>query len=276
MGFKSYYNEIDRFRVRWLQNLMAEGIIPTGDIDTRSIWDVKPADLSGYAQCHFFAGIGGWPIALRMAGWPDNLPVWTGSCPCQPFSSAGKRTGFADERHLWPAWFWLIDQCHPAVIFGEQVACKEALAWMDVVSADLAGAGYAVEAADLCAASVGAPHIRPRLWFVGWLEDAIKAGYRIPTARLERSHIWETDNAGASSWDDYEWVACADGKWRPTEPGIHPLAYGLLSPSPAVSSYGDAIVPQVAAEFIQAWVDMLGEKLSEQKECLLGVVETII
>jgi DNA (cytosine-5)-methyltransferase 1 len=64
--------------------------------------------LRGFTQCHFFAGIGVWSYALRLAGWPDDRPVWTGSCPCQPFSAAGKGAGFADERHLWPAWHHLI------------------------------------------------------------------------------------------------------------------------------------------------------------------------
>lgn len=160
-----YYNENDPRAAAWLRALIAEGVIPQGEVDERSILDVAPADLAGYRRCHFFAGIGGWAFALDLAGWGER-PAWTGSCPCQPFSQAGRGAGFADERHLWPAWHWLIEQCRPAVIFGEQVASKDALEWWDIVSADLEGAGYAVGAADLCAAGVGAPHIRQRLYWV--------------------------------------------------------------------------------------------------------------
>lgn len=162
-----YYNEIDKKKALWLKELMAAGVIAEGVIDTRSIEDVKPTDLLEYTQCHFFAGIGVWSYALRLAGWPDDRPVWTGSCPCQPFSPAGKRQGFADDRHLWPAWFWLIRNCQPVTIFGEQVAGKDGLAWLDTVQADLEGQGYSFGATDLCAAGFGAPHIRQRLYFLG-------------------------------------------------------------------------------------------------------------
>jgi DNA (cytosine-5)-methyltransferase 1 len=162
----AYYNEIDPFAAQWLRNLIAAGHIAPGDVDERSIVDVQPDDLRSYVQCHFFAGIGVWSHALRLAGWPDDRPVWTGSCPCQPFSTAGQGAGFDDERHLWPAWYYLARQHRPPVMFGEQVASPDGLKWFDLVSSDMEGAGYAVAAADLCAAGVGAPHIRQRLYFV--------------------------------------------------------------------------------------------------------------
>lgn len=162
----AYYNEHDPKAAAWLRELINQDLIAPGYVDERSIEDVQPAELLEYTQCHFFAGIGVWSYALRQAGWPDNRPVWTGSCPCQPFSAAGKRGGIADERHLWPAFYHLLRQCKPSVVFGEQVASKDGLAWLHVVQADLEAAQYAVGAVDLCAASLGAPHIRQRLYWV--------------------------------------------------------------------------------------------------------------
>ena len=162
----AYYNEIEPYAAQWLRNLIAKGLIADGEVDTRSIVDVSPDELRGYTQCHFFAGIGGWSHALRLAGWPDDRPVWTGSCPCQPFSSAGKGTGQADERHLWPIFFDLIRACRPAVVMGEQVAAAVGKSWLDGVSSDLEGIGYATGAAVVPACAVNAPHRRDRLWFV--------------------------------------------------------------------------------------------------------------
>ena len=161
----AYYNEIDPKAAAWLRELIKQGHIADGVVDERSIVDVSPDELRGFTQCHFFAGIGVWSYALRSAGWADDRPVWTGSCPCQPFSSAGRRGGVDDERHLWPHWHHLISQCQPSVVFGEQVASKDGLGWLDLVSTDMEATGYAFGAADLCAAGVGAPHIRQRLFF---------------------------------------------------------------------------------------------------------------
>ena len=161
----AYYNEIDPKAAAWLRELIKRGLIADGVVDERSIIDVAPDELRDFTQCHFFAGIGVWSYALRSAGWADDRPVWTGSCPCQPFSAAGRRGGVDDERHLWPHWHHLISQCHPATIFGEQVASKDGLGWLDLVCADMEATGYAIGAADLCAAGVGAPHIRQRLFF---------------------------------------------------------------------------------------------------------------
>ncbi|WP_392565157.1 DNA cytosine methyltransferase [Utexia brackfieldae] len=169
----AYYNEIDPFAAQWLRNLIAKNLIAPGDVDERSIVDVTYQDIKKYTQCHFFAGIGVWSHALRKAGWSDSRSVWTGSCPCQPFSAAGKKEGLQDERHLWPVWYELIKQCKPDVIFGEQVSSKDALSWLDVVQTDLEKSNYAVGALDICAAGVGAPHIRQRLY---WVADALSFG----------------------------------------------------------------------------------------------------
>lgn len=343
----AYYNEIDPYAAQWLRNLIVAGRIAPGDVDERSILEVKPDDLRGYAQCHFFAGIGGWSYALRLAGWPDDRPVWTGSCPCQPFSAAGKQRGSDDERHLWPTFFDLIRECGPGSVFGEQVAGAAGLAWLDHVCADLEGAGYAAAAADLCAAGAGAPHIRQRLYWVAHgcgaglqdgsnkddagrregstrpiepgrnaggdagpereqrggqqrqqpqdggacrLADATDAGPqgREPAGQRADAQRQAAERTGAvdfvgyaashgrevrrdvhgqvrgeglgggrlagplDAWADLEWLQCSDGKARPTQPGLFPLAHGIPNRVGRLRAYGNAIVPQVAAYFVMA------------------------
>lgn len=185
MNVLAYYNEIDPFAAQWLRNLIAAGHIAPGDVDERSIIDVRADDLRGYTQCHFFAGIGGWSYALRLAGWPDERPVWTGSCPCQPFSLAGKRKGFDDERHLWPIWRELIRQCDPTIVFGEQVA--SATDWLRLVRSDLEAMDRAVGAIPFQAASAGAEHLRDRYGFVAYANHAGPQGWQLlPECAAER------------------------------------------------------------------------------------------
>lgn len=268
-----YYNEIDAYAAQWLRNLIEAGHIAKGDVDTRSIVDVQPEDLKGYKQCHFFAGIGVWSYALRQAGWSDDREVWTGSCPCQPFSSAGKKGTFDDERHLWPEMFRLITVCKPSVVFGEQVASKDGLSWLDSVQADLEGANYSSAAADLCAAGVGAPHIRQRLY---WVADAQRGASERHRHKVDaasggsKEEIWTRtqrvwndvgDGSNASGatnnfWADADWLYCRDGKRRPVEPGTFPLAHGITSKVGRLRAYGNAIVPQVAQTFIEAYMDL--------------------
>lgn len=167
----AFYNDNDAYAAQWTRNLIAAGEIAAGVVNERSIRDLKPTDVASYRQCHFFSGIAVWSRALRDAGWPDDVNVWSGSCPCQPLSQAGQRRGFSDERHLWPEWFRLIAACRPAVLVGEQVSSKDGLAWIDLVFADLEGADYAVQAIDIPASSVGGPHARQRLYFVAYARE---------------------------------------------------------------------------------------------------------
>ena len=191
----AYYNEIDPYAAQWLRNLIDAGHIAPGIVDERSIEDVLPNELREFTQCHFFAGIGVWSLALRRAGWPDDRPVWTGSCPCQPFSSAGAGAGFEDARHLWPTFAWLIKECKPAIVFGEQVASKAVEPWVDLVHADVEAMGYAFGAVPFPSAGVGAPHIRDRLF---WVADSQGDGYKRPreldksTGRNGASHLRAT------------------------------------------------------------------------------------
>ena len=290
---RAYYNEIEPYAAEWLRNLIAEGLIAPGDVDERSIEEVSPDELEGYTQCHFFAGIGGWGHALRLAGWPDERPVWTGSVPCQPLSSAGQRRGHADRRHLWPAFFRLIAERRPATLFGEQVASKLGREWLAGVRADLEHLGYACGAADLPAACVGAPHIRQRLWFVAErLADNLGERYApiqqrgtgdvrqnrerersqpgskcsspdggladaqsaADDGRLEGPRVSRGGQPGAA-WAS-ENIPCADGKARRIEPGTFPLAHGVPNRVGRLRAYGNAIVPQVAAAFIRAYRDV--------------------
>lgn len=178
----NYYNEFDPAAAAWLRELIARKLIPDGIVDERSITEIHAPDLQAFTQCHFFAGIGGWSLALQLAGVSPDTRLWTGSCPCQPFSSAGKGEGKEDERHLWPTFFKLIEACRPPVVFGEQVASalvvgkaggghreEDGPVWLDGVFADLESAGYTTGATVLGAHSVGAPHIRQRLY---WVADA--------------------------------------------------------------------------------------------------------
>ncbi|MBW7684642.1 DNA cytosine methyltransferase [Enterobacter hormaechei] len=254
----AYYNEIDPFAAQWLRNLIAGGHIAPGEVDERSIEDVTPEDLRGFTQCHFFAGIGVWSHSLRLAGWPDDKPVWTGSCPCQPFSAAGKGDGFADERHLWPHFFHLISERRPQHVFGEQVASGNANIWFDLVQADLEGMGYAFGLVPFAAAGIGAPHIRERAY---WVAESAGEQHQKLLPGLEKGNGEEGGWSPAQStglcsaggmgdtnltrleglggdyrplevngfWRDADWLLCRDGKWRPVEPGTSPLVDGAAA-----------------------------------------------
>ncbi|MDR9777225.1 DNA cytosine methyltransferase [Rhizobium hidalgonense] len=256
----AYYNEIDPYAAQWLRNLISAGHIAPGDVDERSIVDVQPDDISGYTQCHFFAGIGGWSYGLRLAGWPDDRRVWTGSCPCQPLSSAGKQKGHLDERHLWPAFQHLIAKCRPPVVFGEQVAGSLGLRWMSAVRSDLEGDRYACGVACLPGFFAGAPQQRERIYWVASSDspgcDRVKKQDEQPTAWSKVPRRNDTDGRSSSFWSAAVQMEGADGTRRLLSPGIKLLADGLSEGMGRMRGYGNAIIPQVAAEVIGAYMEI--------------------
>lgn len=289
----AYYNEIDKYAVQWLKNLIANGLIADGEVDERSIVNVRSEELKGFTQCHFFAGIGGWSIALRQAMWDDSRPVWTGSCPCQPFSVAGKGKAQADDRHLWPHWFRLIADVRPSVVFGEQVARAIAHGWIDDAFDDLEREGYETAATVLPACSVGAPHRRDRLWFVAdthhqrrndgrdsgkerhFLHDQERDATESESARNERLAGFGSVSKNATNTNDIgcegsisEQIQRQPDESRELERGFEEFNYGwsISSPkicgvddgiparTPKLRAYGNAIVPQLACEFIKSYM----------------------
>ncbi|MGZ0105168.1 DNA cytosine methyltransferase [Achromobacter sp. KK8] len=222
----AYYNEIDPYAADWLRNLIAAGHIAPGDVDERSIEDVHPDDLRPYTQCHFFAGIGVWSYALRRAGWPDDRPVWTGSCPCQPFSAAGKGTAFDDERHLWPAWHWLIQECRPPVVFGEQVASKDAEPWLDLVSTDLEALVYAVSACAFPSASIGAPHIRDRTYFVAYANHDRRTAPSLDRGHHAKHHTQPRGESRGMALPQYGGLEAGQSERRRAGAVVPPSAAG--------------------------------------------------
>lgn len=271
---KAYYNENDPAAAHILCAMIDAGVIAPGDVDNRSIKDVQPDDLSGYTQCHFFAGGGLWSVAARLAGWPDDRPLWTGSCPCQPFSAAGKGLGADDPRHLWPDFHRLIRARRPAVVMGEQVAGKAGRGWFDGVSADLEGDGFAARTVDFPACSIDAPHQRNRMYWIA-VSDANRelvrnVGCAGPSSSSEEISAevreqWVRADTRANDrgrngtyWSDSEWIECHDGKARRAQPGIRFLVDGLPGRVDLWRVGGNAIVPQAAAEVIAAFMDVYG------------------
>lgn len=336
----AYYNEFDPQAAEWLRILILQGNIAPGFVDERSIVEVDPDELRQYTQCHFFAGIGGWSYALRLAGWPDDRPCWTGSPPCQPFSNAGKQKAQEDARHLWPVFFDLISKCKPPAIFGEQVEAAIRTGWLDDLQDDLEAEGYATGKIILPACGFGAPHIRQRIWFVaerladsdserhvgintllfrqepgrlaqdraevaggseasrlantngeqnnatdprglhaesfsegrdGGLADTESIGkcadesgrdsgkgQQLVGSESRGNSFYDgtvsTTNAPDSFWSAPDWLYCRDGKWRPVESGTFPLAHGVSGRVGLLRGYGNAIVPEVAAEVIKAYM----------------------
>lgn len=236
------YNENDRRTAAWLTELASRGLVAPGVVNTTSITDMEPDDIRHANQVHLFAGIGGWSFALRLAGWPDDEPVWTGSCPCQPFSTAGSRRGTADERHLWPHMLRLLSECRPSVCFGEQVASSDGRGWLAGVRADMEALGYRFAAADLCAACVASPHIRQRLYWVAYAEGA------------EQS--WRQSEAGQSRVD----CRCSDAVG---------LAYATSGGPCGREPHGDGEQPSVPRSDITGLPDA-DEPRSPRRRLLLG------
>lgn len=264
-----------------------------------------------------FSGIGGFSLGLERTGgfetvafceieefprkvlakhWPDvlihrdvrnleaadvgSIDVICGGYPCQPFSTAGRRQGEKDDRHLWPEFNRLVAELRPSWVIGENVAGHISMGLDDVLS-DLEGQGYACRTFVIPACSVGAPHRRDRVWTVG---HSCRAGWRgkrsaklrvagnvlLQVGRIEGSNatgrsgqdvadamlprpqiIDETEHCGSpserkQSWRELVRASSAPGaeQWSP-EPAVGRVAHGVPGRVDRLKALGNAVVPQI-------------------------------
>jgi DNA (cytosine-5)-methyltransferase 1 len=152
-----------------------------------------------------FSGIGGFSLGLERTGgfetaafceiekfprqvlakhWPEieiyddvrtvpmlgGIDVVCGGYPCQPFSTAGRRKGAEDDRHLWPAMFSIIQRERPSWVIGENVAGHVSMG-LDQVLSDLESEGYAARPFIIPACATDAPHRRDRIWIMAYAES---------------------------------------------------------------------------------------------------------
>ena len=219
-----------------------------------------------------FSGIGGFSIAASWAGyttrafcekdkycrkvlerhWPAvpiikdirdfNGTRWrgcqllTGGFPCQPFSQAGKQGGKEDDRYLWPEMFRIIKEAKPRFILAENVAGLIQLG-LDSVLLDLASEGYSAGSIIIPACAVNAPHRRDRVWIMAHANSERGRG-----GECEREYATNAGEPSGSpelrNWD--------------TEPNVGRVAHGVPDRVHRLKALGNAIVPQVAFEILNA------------------------
>jgi DNA (cytosine-5)-methyltransferase 1 len=238
-----------------------------------------------------------WPDVCSFDGrpWRGLVDVVSGGFPCQDISAAGKGAGIGGKRSgLWSEMARIVDEVRPRYVLVENspLLVSRGLA---LVQADLAQLGYDDQWGIVGADDAGAPHRRKRIWIRCELADASREGLeglagngrngnqpgRIDPQPLGHAAtaseslrlgdtpgggcgiLWDEAQPGSgghaigASWARFEIVHCRDGKARRFEPGSFPLADGLPGRVGLLRGYGNAIVPQTAAEFIRACEECL-------------------
>lgn len=268
-----YYNDNNHFCAQVLRINIQRGLLPEGTIDERSITEIHASDFVGYNQVHLFAGIGGFPYGLALAGFPQSIRVLTGGFPCQDISKAGKGAGLKGEKSgLWSEMYRLILEaidcdCRFDYILIENVSALTGRGLADILT-DLAKAGYDAEWFCLRASDAGAPHARERIFLVvytsgtGWRkrdlatiadhQGYIAGGSAENGIQGQLKPLMGRVLDGISRWlDMHRWPARRDKEQHAWEqPRV--IANKVAHRGARLEALGNAIVPQLVAEIGRA------------------------
>lgn len=254
-----------------------------------------------------FSGIGGFDLAAEWCGWENvfhcewntfgqkvlkhhfpksisynditktnftihrgDIDIISGGFPCQPYSSAGKRLGKEDERHLWPEMLRAIREIQPGWVVGENV--RGLTNWngglvFDEVQSDLEAEGYEVLPFLLPACAVNAPHRRDRIWFIAYSNlygsNKRNSNNEVNTSKrrldalsnINKSVIngnaTDTKQFTSNIWTKFPTVSpiCSGDDGLPKE--LDGITFSKWRKE-SIKAYGNAIVPQVAYQIFKS------------------------
>ena len=217
-----------------------------------------------------------------------ELPeIITGGFPCQPFSIAGKQKGTNDDRHLWPEMFRIIKELKPRWIIGENVRgivnIQDGVVF-ETVCTDLESEGYEVQAFNIPAAGVGAPHRRERIWIVANSRRTLRQGTELREKNENETRKEDADQHQRSSSSPELNVANASAgrrasqktevstrgngiehqSWWQSEPDVGRVANGISGRVHRLKALGNSIVPKIAEEIGRAIMKAEADDVSYQ------------
>lgn len=195
---------------------------------------------------------------------PDSIDLVSGGFPCQPFSSAGKRQGTADDRDLWPEMFRIIQQLWPTWVVGENVA-NFAHMELDRTLDDLEGLGYQTRAFVFPAEAIGALHRRQRTFIVAHATGKRQSGVEVHQKSRGRQlhHQSDHNKAWHQTWTKQERVLLAGREAIENRvSGIHRIDDGFPEQLDRLKALGNAVMPQQVLPIFNA-IMQIEEALDE-------------
>jgi len=252
-----YYNDNDPYCCKVLQKNIKHGNLPEGYVDGRDIRDVRASELVGYQHVHLFAGIGGFPLGFKWAGFPESIRIVTGGFPCQDISQANQfeSLGLDGERSgLWAEYYKLICKLRPPYAIVENVSAL-LFRGLGTILADLARIRYDAEWRMLRACDFGLPHRRKRILIIAYpTGKRRRCILKSPlTFREQSSSYWKVWKNAQNSQMVLPCDVLSQAEQMLSESSVCGVDDGLPYRVDRLRGLGNALVPQIA-QYIAACI----------------------